>query len=90
MFSWRNNRDNWGVDRLAVHMKVKLAKKRAQGYSGWHEPQACTVDHLARLLIQHLPKGDPVDIANFAMMLFNREGGAEALRRECRIRGLTE
>lgn len=62
--------DEEGVDRFAVAMKEKLAKKRAQGYGGWSDD--CTVEHLADLLIDHVPKGDPVDIANFCMMVWNR------------------
>lgn len=72
--------DDNGVNALACAMKSKLAAKRAEGYGGWNKPDDCAVEHLAKLLLDHLPKGDPVDIANFAMMLFNREGGAEALR----------
>lgn len=79
-------RDNHGVDQLAVHMKAKLARKRAEGYSGWDDPARCSVHHLARLLLDSLPKGDPVDVANFAMMLFNREGGAHALKLACALR----
>ena len=73
--------DRDGVRALAFAMESKLAAKRAEGYGGWNRPDECTVDHLARLLLDHLPKGDPVDVANFCMMLFNREGGADALRR---------
>lgn len=71
--------DDVAVDRFAAAMKAKLAKKREQGYSGWDEPDECTVDSLARMLVEHLPKGDTVDIANFAMMLWNRLGGDRAL-----------
>lgn len=70
--------DNDGVERLAIAMKLKLAAKRTEGRGGWDDPSACPVEDLAQMLIDHLPKGDPVDVANFAMMLFNREGG-EAL-----------
>jgi len=74
--------DENGVDALARAMKEKLHAKRLEGYGGWNKPDECTVEHLAKLLLDHLPKGDPVDIANFAMMLFNRDGGADALRAE--------
>lgn len=59
--------DDRMVDQLAVAMKAKLAKKRADGYGGWVNAD---VGHLARLLVEHVRKGDPVDIANFAGMLF--------------------
>ncbi len=58
--------DNAAVDAFAARMKEKLAKKRAEGRSGW---QGCAPIDLAKMLIEHLPKGDPVDIANFAMFL---------------------
>ena len=71
--------DSQAVDDFAELMRRKLAVKRAEGYGGWDNPAVCTVEHLADLLISHLPKGDPVDVANFAMMLFHRNGGREAL-----------
>jgi hypothetical protein len=71
--------DDFAVDAFAVAMKAKLAKKRAEGRSGWNDPSVCTVDYLANLLLHHVPKGDPTDIANIAMMIFHREG-ADALR----------
>jgi hypothetical protein len=72
--------DDAAVDRFAAAMKAKLAKKREEGRGGWNDPAQCSVEDLARMLVEHLPKGDPVDVANFAMMLFCREGGAEALK----------
>lgn len=62
--------DDEAVDKFAVAMKAKLAKKREQGYCGWDND--CSVSHLAELLIGHVGKGDPVDIGNFAMMIWNR------------------
>jgi hypothetical protein len=69
--------DDHGVDLFASAMKEKLATKRLEGYGGWNNE--CTPEHLAKLLVDHMPKGDPVDIANFAMMLFHRNG-ANAIR----------
>lgn len=64
--------DDHAVDRFAVAMKAKLAASRAKGRGGWDDPGQCTVEHLARLLVDHVAKGDPVDVANFAMMLHQR------------------
>ena len=58
--------DDEAVDRFAAAMKAKLSKKREEGRSGW---QAASAYFLNQLLHEHLSKGDPVDIANFAMML---------------------
>lgn len=45
---------------------AKLVIERSHGRDGW---KTCSVDDLADQLVAHLPKGDPVDIANFCMML---------------------
>jgi hypothetical protein len=49
-----------------------MAKSRAKGRSGWEDKTDCPAECLQQLLIEHLAKGDPVDIGNYAMMLFNR------------------
>lgn len=68
--------DNEAVDALAVAMKVKLAKKREQGYSGWVD---CDPNHLSQLLREHVNKGDPIDVANFcAFLLSNGDGITQA------------
>lgn len=58
--------DDAAVDAFAATMKAKLAKKRAEGRGGW---QMCSAGDLSRLLREHVEKGDPVDVANLAMML---------------------
>lgn len=79
--------DAVGVDRFRTAMSNKLAKKRDEGRGGWNrEPYTvqpdrgdavwrggCSIAHLKRLMRAHLKKGDMVDIANFAMMIWNRE-----------------
>ncbi|KWI34144.1 hypothetical protein BGV60_24380 [Burkholderia ubonensis] len=64
--------DDVAVDIFAARMKRKLAKKRAEGRGGWNDPASCHVSTLARYLVEHVGKGDPVDVANFAMMLHQR------------------
>ena len=61
--------DNEAVDKLAQAMKNKLAEKREQGYHGW---EACKHGDLVQLLINHVDKGDPIDVANFCAFLFAR------------------
>jgi len=68
--------DDAAVDRFATAMKEKLAVSRAKGRGGWDDPAQCTVEKLAAMLCQHVGKGDPVDIANFAMMIHQRGGSA--------------
>jgi len=66
--------DDAAVDRFAAAMKAKLAEKRAEGRGGWDDPAQCSTGFLARLLREHVEKGDPLDVGNFAMMLWNRGG----------------
>lgn len=67
--------DDVAVDKFATAMKAKLAKKRADGRGGWEDPKQCSVEFLSELLHGHIAKGDPVDVGNLAMMLFNRGSG---------------
>lgn len=69
--------DDEAVDRFAQALKEKLAQKRKQGYAGWDDPQQCSIEYLQELLHSHLEKGDPVDVGNFAMMLWNRGGATK-------------
>lgn len=64
--------DDLAVDRFAAAMKAKLAQKRAEGFGGWEDKEACSNGHLSQLLVEHVHKGDPVDIGNLAMMLHQR------------------
>lgn len=64
--------DEIAVDRFAAAMKAKLAQKRIEGRGGWEDPERCTIAALSLMLIEHVDKGDPVDIANFAMMIHQR------------------
>ena len=63
--------DELGVDRLVATMRAKLWAKRLEGYTGWNND--CTLEHLQQLLKNHVHKGDMVDVANLAMMIWNRE-----------------
>lgn len=58
--------DDAAVDEFAAAMKSKLAKKRAEGRGGWQDMSAT---ELSELLHEHVEKGDPLDVANLAMML---------------------
>ena len=58
--------DDIAVDQFAAAMKAKLAKKRIEGRGGWQDMSA---GELSQLLHEHVEKGDPLDVANFCMML---------------------
>ena len=64
--------DDIAVDKFAAAMKAKMAASRARGRGGWDDPAQCDVADLCSMLVDHIDKGDPVDVGNFAMMLFNR------------------
>ncbi|MUO84803.1 Lar family restriction alleviation protein [Agrobacterium vitis] len=64
--------DDIAVDQFAAAMKHKLAQKRAEGRGGWENKEECSNKHLSRLLRQHVEKGDPLDVMNFAMMIHQR------------------
>ncbi|MBU9579576.1 hypothetical protein KTE26_14170 [Ralstonia mannitolilytica] len=81
MYKTMGEFDNKAVDRFAKAMKRKMAASRKKGRSGWDDPEQCSPERLAQMLIDHLAKGDPVDVGNFAMMLFNRPDTVGALAR---------
>lgn len=64
--------DDLAVDSFAAAMRIKMEESRKKGRSGWEDREACSAENLNTLLAEHLGKGDPVDIGNFAMMLWNR------------------
>ncbi|MGE8366020.1 hypothetical protein [Cupriavidus sp.] len=79
--------DDIAVDQLATAMKAKLAACRAKGKHGWDNPLECSIERLANLLAEAVVKGDPVDIANYAAMLYARTY-AHKLIGESALRGL--
>lgn len=64
--------DDAAVDAFAGAMKAKMADARAKGRGGWEDPAQCSAEDLARMLRDHVEKGDPRDVANFCMMLHQR------------------
>lgn len=64
--------DDNAVEMFAAAMKAKLAQKRAEGRGSWNDPKQCTALDLSMMLKRHIEKGDPVDVANFSMMLHQR------------------
>lgn len=54
------------VNKFANIMLEKLIKKSRQGWNDW---QNCHPDVFRKSLIEHIEKGDPVDVANIAFFL---------------------
>lgn len=69
------------VDNFAEEMKRKLIRKARQGYHGWKNIQPTKA---AEKFWEHLGKGDPIDLANFLMML-HRRGYSVALHFEAQL-----
>lgn len=74
--------DDAAVDRFGEAMKAKLAEKREQGKAGWDDPARCTTAFLSGMLREHVAKGDPLDVGNFAMMLWCRGGSTNETQAE--------
>jgi hypothetical protein len=64
--------DDISVDLFALAMKEKMATKRTGGLDIWRDNERCSQKSLSLALAHHVQKGDPVDVANFAMMLHQR------------------
>lgn len=60
--------DDAAVDEFAAMLKGKLARARAKGRSGWRDP-AWTAAEINRQMHAHAAKGDPLDVAAYAMFL---------------------
>lgn len=62
--------DDIAVDAFAVEMKAKMAMSRENGRGGWEK---CSPIDLSRMLRECVEKGDPIDVANFCMMIWEHE-----------------
>lgn len=74
--------DSAAVDTFALLLKGKLAAARAKGRGGWHDPEECSVEYLAKLAVEHMKKGNAgnfLDVAAFMMMLHLRHADPEHL-----------
>ena len=74
-YTYGNHTDDRAVTMFAEMMRNKMAASRNKGRGGWDDPAACSTGALAKMLIEHLMKGNDgtfVDVANFAMMLHLR------------------
>jgi hypothetical protein len=58
--------DELALEVFQKRMILKMEKSSRNGRHGW---QSFTQDQLNKMLHTHLAKGDPVDVANFCMML---------------------
>ena len=72
--------DEYIDDRLCEYvyrsMKEKLALARDKGRGGWYR-EDCKIDDLKKMLIEHIDKGDMIDVINFAAMIYAKKLMAE-------------
>ncbi|WP_374936533.1 hypothetical protein [Klebsiella pneumoniae] len=76
------HKDDIAFDHFATACKAKLENARVKGRGGWEDPEQCTNELLAKLLVGHLLKGNAgtfEDVANFAMMLHQRGADPQVL-----------
>jgi hypothetical protein len=86
--------DDWAGQRFVNRMREKMGRKLIKGCAGWYDEQKVTVEQLKRELQSQAHRGekrfDPVDVANYAMMLWARENHpvecAQAVGQPTRLR----
>lgn len=64
--------DDEAVDSFAQAMHDKMAAARAKGKEGWDDPERCSTAQLESLCNEAWAISEWVDVANYAMMLWNR------------------
>jgi len=57
------------LDAFAKEIGGKVFQKLENGYSGWDNPEM--LDNLKKKLLENYQRGDMVDVAALAMMLWN-------------------
>lgn len=65
--------DHVAFSMFTTQMLQRLYFKREHnGKGGWWDEKSCTINHLIELFHRSVEKGDPLDIANYAMMIHQR------------------
>lgn len=80
--------DDLAVNRFAQAVKAKLARSRAKGREGWDDPVRCSDELLARMLVEHLSKGNAgtfEDVGALVMMLHQRGADPVVLQQAARV-----
>ena len=63
------------VHRFAAAMRHKLYDKAVEGYTGWNNPE--NIEMIQQKLLANVERGDWVDVANLAAMLWGLEQSRE-------------
>lgn len=67
------------VNAFSSEMGKKLLRSLDRGKRGWDDPSWEREEAIAQLL-EHVKKGDMVDVANFAMFIWNMEACGAGIR----------
>lgn len=68
--------------RFCAHMLIKLFRKREEGFDGGFDKRQCSNEYLSERLRECVDKGDPIDVANFAMFIHQRGETINMIGRE--------
>lgn len=64
--------DAIAISKFAEAMATRMHQAAMKGHGGWDDRERCTAADLQVQLRQAVAKGDPIDVANYAMMLHAR------------------
>ena len=64
--------DRYLAETLDVAVREKLEASRAKGRGGWWDQSRCDVEVLRQMLRKHVEKGDMIDAAVLAGMIYVR------------------
>lgn len=62
-----------------ISVRGKLHQKILEGYCGWDDPSAVPTENLIEKLKSNLEKGDMIDVATLAALIWNRQDKGETL-----------
>lgn len=75
--------DDIAIDAFSAEMKAKMGRSRNKGRDGWQDKDLVSDKELAKMLVEHLSKGNAgtfEDIATFCMMLHQRGADPQVLK----------
>lgn len=76
----RETVDEMAVNRFCVAMKNRMAVARSKGRNYWEQKDLCSTEVLADGLLKNVVSGDFLDVAVYAMMLYERGESPEVMK----------
>jgi hypothetical protein len=71
--------DDVAIAVFGAQLASAMASGRMNGRGGWNNPNECSIEKLASLLVNNVWSGDIIDIGNYAMMLHYRGADRSAI-----------